>query len=132
MKWKWSQTITTLTCCISSNSDFVVLNMVHTFFSFLVLPAASSCRLLYFSSMSNLSACLASVKQNTDTRLQYRLASPEIWCLIVDVNLVFDNSYNLDVWLQLKSWCCITVINLVFDFSYKLLVWHSYKVGVAL
>lgn len=33
-------------------SDFAAISMVQTFFSFFVLPCASSCKLVYFSSMS--------------------------------------------------------------------------------
>lgn len=38
-------------------SDLAAISMVHTFFNFLVLPCASSCKLVYFSSMSNRSCC---------------------------------------------------------------------------
>ena len=38
-------------------SDLALMSMLQTFLSFLVFPAASSCRLAYFSSMSILSCC---------------------------------------------------------------------------
>lgn len=50
--------------------------MVHTFFSFLVLPCASSCRLVYFSSMSKRSCCC-------DTETDQILTEPISVCLKV-------------------------------------------------
>lgn len=41
----------------SLTSDLALMSMLQTFLSFLVFPAASSCRLAYFSSMSILSCC---------------------------------------------------------------------------
>lgn len=39
-------------------SDLAAISMVQTLFSFLVFPCASSCKLVYFSSMSRRSCCL--------------------------------------------------------------------------
>lgn len=43
--------------CISPSSDLAAIRRVHTFLSFLVLPAFSSCKVVYLSSRSILSAC---------------------------------------------------------------------------
>lgn len=42
---------------VKLTSDLAAISMVHTFFSFLVFPWASSCRLVYFSSISKRSCC---------------------------------------------------------------------------
>ena len=42
----------------SATSDLACMYIVQTFFNFLVFPATSSWRLVYFSSMSNRSCCI--------------------------------------------------------------------------
>lgn len=60
LSWQWTIHLMIFlgATFVKLTSDFAAISMVHTFFSFLVFPWASSCRLVYFSSMSRRSCCL--------------------------------------------------------------------------